>query len=49
MNTRKQGMQLREDVALLSWVQKRTGKFIKSTEAVITFTGDGADPTRSWV
>lgn len=49
MNTRKQGMQLREDVTLLSWVQKRTGKFIKSTEAAITFTGDGADPTRSWV
>jgi len=49
MNTCKQGMLLRKEATLLSSVRKRTGKFIKSTEAVIMFTGDRADWTRSWV
>lgn len=49
MNTRKQGTQLKEEATSLSWVQKRTGKFIKSTEAAIMFTGEGADQMRSWV
>lgn len=49
MNSRERGTQLRDETMLLSLVQKRTGKFIKSTEATIMFTGDGADWTRSWV
>lgn len=48
-NTHRQDMQLRQHAVLLSWLQKRAGKFIKSTEAAIMFTGDTADRTRSWV
>lgn len=49
MNRRKQGAQLKEEATLLSWVQKRTRKFVKSTEAAIMFTGDSTDQMRSWV